>query len=153
MGSDPNCGFTLIEILVVIAIAGILVAVVSVNLFPSDEQYARREAGNVALAIEHARDAAWFGGLPTSVTFNEQRIREWRLAGREWRAVADRERALPQELRVGAVHVDGLRLAPQDRLLFFSDGLGIPFRVAMEVRGMQWAVEGDAAGAIRLVGP
>jgi hypothetical protein len=67
--------------------------------------------------------------------------------------VADRERALPQELRVRAVHVDGLQLAPQDRLLFFSDGLGIPFRVALEVRGMQWAVEGDAAGAIRLVAP
>jgi hypothetical protein len=31
------------------------------------------------------------------------------------------------------------------------DGLGVPFRVAVEMRGLPWAVEGDAAGAIRLV--
>lgn len=146
-------GFTLIEVLVVIAIAGILVAVAAVNLFPSDEQFARREAGNVALAIEHARDAAWFGGLPTSITFNDRRVREWRLTGREWRAIADRDRELPAQVRLGAVHVDGVPLSPEDRLVFFSDGLGIPFRVALEVRGMPWAVEGDAAGAVRLVGP
>lgn len=146
-------GFTLIEVLVVVAIAGILVAVAAVNLFPSDEQLARREAGNVALAIEHARDAAWFGGLPTAITFSDRRVREWRLAGRDWRAIADRDRELPREVILGAVHVDGVPLAPRDRLVFFSDGLGIPFRVALEVRGMAWAVEGDAAGAIRLVAP
>ena len=28
---------------------------------------------------------------------------------------------------------------------------GIPFRVALEVRGLPWGVEGDAAGAVALV--
>jgi len=41
-------GFTLIEILVVVAIAGILIALAAVNLFPDRTQAARREAGNVA---------------------------------------------------------------------------------------------------------
>jgi general secretion pathway protein H len=145
-------GFTLIEVLVVVAIAGVLVAVAAVNLFPGDAQFARREAGNVALAIEHARDAAWFGGLPTAVTFDEQRVREWRLAGSEWRPSAP-ERALPRDVRLTSVHVDGQPLTPQERLVFLSDGLGIPFRVALEVRGLPFAVEGDAAGAVRLVGP
>ena len=144
-------GFTLIEVLVVVAIAGILVTVAAVNLFPSNEQVARREAANVALAIEHARDAAWFGGLPTSITFSERRVREWRLAGQEWRANTERDRALPPDLRLLAVHVDGQPLTAADRLVFLSDGLGTPFRVAMEVRGIPWAVEGDAAGAVRLV--
>jgi hypothetical protein len=31
------------------------------------------------------------------------------------------------------------------------DGMGIPFRVALDVRGLAWAIEGDAAGAITLV--
>jgi Tfp pilus assembly protein FimT len=140
-------------VLVVVAIAGVLVAVASVNLFPSDEQLARREAGNVALAIEHARDAAWFGGLPTSITFTDRRVREWRLAGSEWRANPERDRALAADVRLAAIHVDGLPLAADDRLVFLSDGMGTPFRVALEVRGMPWAVEGDAAGAVRLVVP
>lgn len=146
-------GFTLIEVLVVVAIAGIVVAVAAVNLFPSDEQVARREATRVALAVEHARDAAWFGGLPTAVTFDGQRVREWRLAGSEWRADAARETGLGAEVKLGAVHVDGVPLDPRDRLVFLSDGLGVPFRVALEVRGLRWAIEGDAAGAVRLVGP
>jgi hypothetical protein len=53
---------------------------------------------------------------------------------------------------VGVV-VDGQPLGKDDRLLFLSDGLGTPFRVALDVRGMPWAVEGDVAGAIRLVEP
>ena len=43
--------FTLIEVLVVVAIAGILIALAAVNLFPDQAQAARREAGSVALAI------------------------------------------------------------------------------------------------------
>jgi general secretion pathway protein H len=146
-------GFTLVEILVVVAIAGILVAVAAINLFPSDEQHARRQAAEVALAIEHARDTAWFGGLPTSVTFDDGRIREWRLGNDRWQADAARDRRLPPDVRLLAVHLDGMPLDPRDRLVFLSDGLGIPFRVALEVRGIRWAVEGDPAGAVRLVGP
>jgi general secretion pathway protein H len=146
-------GFTLIEILVVVAIAGILVAVAAVNLFPSDQQVARREAARVALAVEHARDAAWFGGLPTAVTFGDGRVQEWRLAGAEWRPDASRTTALPPDMRLASVNVDGVPLDPRDRLVFLSDGLGVPFRIALDVRGLPWAVEGDAAGAVRLVEP
>jgi general secretion pathway protein I len=63
-----NRGFTLLEILVVVAITGIVIALAAVNLLPSDNEIARRESGNVALAIEGARDAAWFGGRPMAVT-------------------------------------------------------------------------------------
>ena len=38
-------GFTLIEVLVVVAITGIVLALAAVNLFPSDAQVARRESG------------------------------------------------------------------------------------------------------------
>ena len=68
-------GFTLIELLVVVAIVGIVVAVAAVNLFPDEKQAARREATAVALAIEHARDTAWFGGLPTAIRFEDGHVR------------------------------------------------------------------------------
>ena len=133
--------FTLIEVLVVVAIVGIVLATAAVNLFPSDAQVARRESGMVALAIEHARDAAWFGGRPTSVTFADGRLREWRLAGGEWRADPARERMLGASVQVVGLYVDGQALKPNERLVFLPDGLGIPFRVALEVRGLPWGVE------------
>jgi general secretion pathway protein H len=142
-------GFTLVEILAVVAIVGIVLAVAAVNLLPSDAQVARRESGMVALAIEHARDAAWFGGRPTAVTFDDGRLREWRLAGERWNA--SRESALAAGLQVTGLYVDGQELKPGERLVFLPDGLGIPFRVALEVRGLAWAVDGDAAGAVTLV--
>ncbi|HXN16529.1 MAG TPA: GspH/FimT family pseudopilin [Usitatibacter sp.] len=144
-------GFTLVEILVVVAIAGIVLALAAVNLFPSEAQIARRDSEIVALALEQARDSAWFGGRPTAVSFDGGRLREWRLAGSSWEAVPARERALGSQLRVIAVHVDGQALKADERLIFLADGLGVPFRVALEVRGFSWAVEGDAAGAVKLV--
>lgn len=146
-------GFTLIEVLVVVAITGIILAVAGVNLFPSDAEVARRESGLVALALERARDTAWFGGRPTAITFDAGRMREWRLAGDAWQLDPSRDRALSGEVRITGLFVDGQRLDPRDRLVFFADGLGVPFRVALEVRGLPWAVEGDAAGSIALTGP
>lgn len=145
-------GFTLIEVLVVLAIAGVLIAVAAINLFPSDTQIARREAADIALAVEHARDAAWFGGRPTAITLGDGRVREWRLAGDAWAAGASSS-ALPADLHVTAMHVDGQPVDPRERLLFLPDGFGVPFRIALDIRGQPWAVEGDAAGAVQVQAP
>ncbi len=145
-------GFTLIEVLVVVAITGIVLALAAVNFYPGDAQVARRESGTVALAIERARDAAWFGGRPMSITFDEGRLRAWRLAGDAWRPDPAGDRALEGSVRVVGLYVDGESLKANERLVFLPDGLGVPFRVALEIRGLPWAVEGDAAGSVRLVG-
>lgn len=148
----PARGFTLIEVLAVVAIVAVILAVAAVNLMPSDAQVARREAANVALALEHARDAAWFGGRPVAVSFARDHVRQWRFAGGEWRPDAARD-ARVDGVTFTAMHVDGHALEPGERLLFLPDGLGTPYRVALSVRGHAWAVEGDAAGSVRLVPP
>lgn len=127
---------------------GILVALAAPNLFPSDIEAGRRESGRLALALERARDAAWFGGRPTAVTFETGRMREWRFAGDAWRSEPDRDEKLEAAARVTAVSVDGQLLEPGARLVFLPDGIGIPFRIALDVRGLPWAIEGDAAGAV-----
>ena len=144
-------GFTLIEILVVVAITGIIVALASVNLFPSDREIARREAGRLALAIEHARDAAWFGGRPTAISFADGRARLWRHAGNAWQPDTAREVALDPGLRITAMTSEGHAIPTGERLVFLPDGLDEPFRVALEVRGLAWAVDGDAAGSVKVV--
>jgi general secretion pathway protein H len=143
-------GFTLIEILVVVAIAGIVLAVAAVNLFPSDEEVARRETALLALDIEAARDDAWFGGLPTAVSLAGGRVQALRLASdRSWSAIPGRERRLPDTMQVDSLAIDGRVVDLRELLVFLPDGLGVPFRVALTVRGLPKAIEGDAAGAVR----
>lgn len=145
-------GFTLVEILVVVAIAGIVLAVAAVNLLPSDEEIARREASLLALDLEAARDDAWFGGRPTAVSLSEGRMRVLRLASdRSWSPVPGRERRLPDAVQVASLAIDGREVDPREVLVFLPDGLGIPFRVGLTVRGLPKAVEGDAAGAVRAI--
>jgi len=135
-----------------VAIMGIVVALAAVNLFPGDVEVGRRESGRLALALERARDAAWFGGRPTAVSFDDGRVRAWRFAADAWRAQSDRDEALGGA-HVTAIYVDGQPLPPGERLVFLPDGIGIPFRVALEVRGLPWAVDGDAAGAVAVAEP
>ena len=144
-------GFTLVEILVVVAIAGVILALAAVNLFPGDEEIARRETGLLALAIEGTRDEAWFGGRPTAISIEDSRLRQWRLgADRAWEPEPLREKALGENLRVTGLFVDGQPLPPESRLVFLPDGFGVPFRIAVEVRGIARAIEGDVAGAVRV---
>lgn len=144
--------FTLIEVLVVLAIVGVVIAVVAPNLFPTNVEASRRQGASVALAIERARDDAWFGGRPTAVSFGDGRLREWRWAADHWENDGARDQALGTA-QVIALFVDGQQLKTDERLVFLPDGLGIPFRVALDVNGLPWAVEGDAAGAVKLVAP
>jgi general secretion pathway protein H len=145
-------GFTLIELLAVVAIAGLLLAAAAVNLFPGDAEVARREAGTLALAMESARDEAWFGGRPVAVSVAGSRMRTWRLRpDRTWEEEPAKARAFDAGLRVTSLHVEGERLAADERLVFLADGLGVPFRLAIEVRGIERAIEGDAAGGVRLL--
>jgi type II secretion system protein H len=144
-------GFTLIELLVVVAIVGVVLALAAVNLVPSDAEVARRETGLVASAIENARDAAWCGGRPTALSFEEGRLRQWRLSGeRDWQPDSRLDRDLG-EVRIASLHVDGESLSAHPRLVFLADGLGVPFRLTLEVRGQARAIEGDAAGSVRMV--
>jgi type II secretion system protein H len=138
-------------VLVVVAITGIVVALASVNLFPSDKELARREAGKLALAIEHARDSAWFAGRPTGVSFADGRARLWRYGNGAWQPDAARDAALDPSVRIAAVTSGGQALRTGERLIFLPDGLDEPFRVALEIRGLAWAVDGDAAGGITVV--
>ena len=143
-------GFTLIEVLLVVAITGIILAVAVVNLVPSGAQLARRDASALALAIEHSRDAAWFGGLPTAISVTGGQVHKWRLAGSEWQPAALEQR-IEGDLAIVAMHVDGQPIAAGERMVFMPDGLGSSFRVAIDARGHPWAIEGDASGAVRLV--
>jgi general secretion pathway protein H len=143
-------GFTLVELLVVVAVIGVILAVAAVNLMPTDAEAARREASAVALSLERSRDAAWFGGRATGVSFEKGRLHAWRHAGDRWQDDPSHDTALASDLRVIALNVDGQPIDARSRVIFLADGMGSPFEVALELRGYGWLIDGDAAGAITM---
>ena len=134
----------------VVAITGIILVVAAVNLFPDERQVARRESGTLALTIERSRDAAWFGGRPMALAFGDGHLYAWQLRGTEWQRDAQHEQNLDATMRITGLYVDGQPLKADQKLVFLPDGLGIPFRISLEVRGYPWAIEGDAAGSVTL---
>jgi HAE1 family hydrophobic/amphiphilic exporter-1 len=111
------------------------------------------QIANVFDSVENDKNAAWFGGRPTAITLSGARVREWRLAADDWKRDAAREHALEASVKIAAIYADGEPLKLDDRLVFLPDGLATPFRIALEVRGLPRAIEGDASGAITLVEP
>lgn len=59
-------GFTLLELLVVIVIAGIMLGVVSFKAFPGDERALQDDAKRIALLLQLARDEAILRNRPTA---------------------------------------------------------------------------------------
>lgn len=53
-----HAGFTLLELLVVLVIAGITLGIVSFNAMPSPRQALQNEAQRIALLLQLARDEA-----------------------------------------------------------------------------------------------
>jgi hypothetical protein len=128
-----------------------VLAVAAVNLWPSDAEVARREAGLLALSLERTRDAAWFGGLPTAATFEKGRMRQWRfLPGDGWKEDVAQGRSLG-DVAVTGLAIEGVPLGQEQRLVFLADGFAQPFRLSIEVRGISRSIEGDAAGSMTLI--
>lgn len=59
-------GFTLLELLVVIVIAGITLGVVSLNAFPNDHQVLLDDAQRIAVLLQLAREEAILRNQPTA---------------------------------------------------------------------------------------
>jgi general secretion pathway protein H len=142
----------LVELLVVVVIIGLTLAFVTVNLFPDDQAQAKREAGRIAALLEQARDDAWFGGRPLLASFASGSVSVARVnRQRESETLAERTITLPSTVHAVLVTLANAPAAADAVLPFVPDGLGVAFRVQVDAGSARRYIEGDAAGAIRVL--
>lgn len=124
MTSRSEAGFTLVELLVVLAIMGLVLGLVAANGLPGRRVALDRTVAELAGGMKKARSEAILTGRPVRLVVD--------MDGRTWSAGAAPVRALPEDLEVEAA---ATALEPGGRRAAFtfapdgsSSGGGLVFR-------------------------
>lgn len=154
----PARGFTLIEILVVVAILAIGGGVAAVALSRNDGAALEREARRFAGAVEYAADRAKVRRETLGVSAEGEGWRFWRRApdGR-WSALSDdpvlAPRALPAPLRALARSYAGAPIAPDAIVPLRATGRNEPFDFVFASGGLQAVIGADPLSRVAVSPP
>ena len=150
-----RAGFTLIEVLVVLAIMAVVAATVVVMALPGDAEAARTDARRLAALLEAAMREARASGSSIAWSAERQGYAFWqRGEDGDWvlypRTSLYRSRALAGRTEVARVRVDGRDLAPGERVVFSPHGLRSELAVTLAGAGEQFTIYGDVIGRVSL---
>jgi general secretion pathway protein H len=152
--------FTLIEILVVMAIIAIAASVAVLAYDGSDRDRAGREARRFAGALEHAAARAQARAETLGVSAADGAWRFWRRdpdSGR-WQPLADDDavlaaHTLPEPMRVAPTMYSGREIAPDTIVPFRPTGRNEPFTFELTSRDARLLLAGDPLNRIAVVVP
>ncbi len=146
-----NRGFTLLEMLVVLLIAGIALGTATAQLMPDDRSELRDEAEQLALLLENAELEAQTGGAAMAWLPDRSGYQFWRRNRQgNWRPIDEgpfRFRAWRRDTRIASVLVDGEPLKFGERLRL-DGAFAAPFAVRLEHGRARATVNGAAPGAV-----
>lgn len=148
-----SAGFTLIEVLVVLAILAITAAAVTLLTPPGEAALARDEARRLAALLETAMREARASGRPIAWSAERERYVFWqRGEDGDWVTYPAqsiyRPRPLPERLALGAVRVNGRELAPGERVVFAPQGLHAALGATLSGPGSGFSIQGDVIGRV-----
>ena len=137
-------GFTLVEVLAVLAIIGIVVALAQVRFGPSPAQTLDHEARRLALVLEAARDEAMMQGCTVA----------WKSSGGSHGIACRRSGAgysvhpWARGVALERVSVGGVPASRESPLLFTPSGINVPFELVLAMDGNRVHLRSDALGRV-----
>lgn len=125
-----HSGFTLIEVLVVVAIVAVMAGTVSLSFLGGESRSLRHEADRLAVLLRAAREQSVLENRPIIVAFerNGYRFLTTGLVG-DLQTINDdpfRSRRLPNGISFGAINVSGTTGLSEPRLVFSPTGEATP---------------------------
>jgi general secretion pathway protein H len=148
--------FTLIEMLVVLVIAGLFLALAVAIVQPDDKGRLRVEAERLAQLFDVASTESRLTGKTIGWTADAGGYRFWRLwEESRWRQIGEdeilRARTLPDGMTITGVRVENVPADSSARLEFAAYGAALSFVVEMSMGPARYAVLGSPVGEVRVV--
>ncbi len=152
-------GFTLLELMVVLAILGALLGVVAPNLsFDSQQQQLQQEAQSLQHALQTQIDQAWLEGSTTLVKKHIDTVRWLRQSDKGWQEkgsaydISDNlDSFVTTDTRQLRATEKSLGVTEPVDLIFLSTGEYLAFRWALRNRsGEEIVIVGDGINALSL---
>ncbi len=136
-------GFTLIEVLAVLAIIGIAVALAQVRYARSPAQALEDEAHRVALVLESARDEAMARACMVAWI---SRTDSHRVGCR--RAAGAVIHPWPRGIALERISIAGVPVSRDTALVFTPSGVNAPFELILATEGHRVLLSGDGLGRV-----
>jgi general secretion pathway protein H len=149
-------GFTLLELLIVMAVILIIIGLAVVRLDDSGRRVTQANAEQLSLTLEAARDLAVYSGKPVAFSSDGVGFQFWRNdeKQRKWVALTDEKalspRSLQNEVQLLEQTVNNKPQALGERVIFAADGLSEPFSLTLQGGNARVRVSADALGRISI---
>jgi general secretion pathway protein H len=143
-------GFTLLELLVVMVIAGITLGMVSFNAMPSARQVLQNDAQRIALLLQLARDEAIVRNRPIAFEAEPDRYRFLLRDENVWQALGKDDLLREREFKRAPV---ALSISPSSaaeagplRVIFGREPVDKPFILTLSMGDASVAIRADGIG-------
>lgn len=146
-------GFTLLEMLVALVIAGIMLSVATLQLMPNAQTVLRDEAQRLTFLLENGALSAQSGGQPLAWSGSGNSYRFWkRNADGIWERI-ERDallhaRELPQDVHIGELSFNGHRLEPGALIVLSPELSSKAFRIRLHNGKFITDIEGNGLGKV-----
>ena len=138
-------GYTLIEVLAVLAIIGIAIALAQVRFARSPAQTLDDEARRLALVLEAARDEAMMQSCTVAWT---ARADSHQIGCRQRGSVGHPAHPWAHGVALERVSIAGVPVSRDSPLFFTPSGINTPFELILAMEGDRVHVSGDALGRV-----
>jgi general secretion pathway protein H len=145
-----HAGFTLLELLVVLVIAGITLGIVSFNAMPSPRQALQNEAQRIALLLQLARDEAIVRDRAIAFEVNAEGYRFLQREEKTWQPLPADDLLRPRQFNRSPVMLAVYPVPPGDatplRILFGREPVQQPFVLTLGLADASVAIRADGIG-------
>ncbi|MDF3035528.1 MAG: gspH [Paucimonas sp.] len=145
-----TAGFTLLELLVVLVIAGLTLGMVSLGSLQNDQQILQNEAQRIALLFQLARDEAIVRNRPIAFESTSERYRFLIREDNGWNPIAQDDMLREREYKRAPVNVSVSPVLSEDdgpvRVVFGREPVDKPFVLTLAIGDKHVGIRADGIG-------